>query len=276
MPITTADDIAALIGRLLEEIAARCPLVQNITNYVSMDIAANALLAVGASPVMVWAAEETPELAPHIDALVINTGTLSKQAADAMRTAAMAAAQNGKPWLLDPVGVGSLTLRNETVLALLRHKPSIVRGNASEIIAVARLCGLTGNAAAPRGVDSTSATAEAEGSAMRLAEHLQCTVAATGAVDIVTDGAAILRLANGDPVMTRVTALGCSLSSVMGAFLAVAETPFEAAVAALALYGVAGDLALAESKGPASFRVAFLDWLANIRTSDLNGRVRMA
>lgn len=268
--------VAPLAATLLAEIAARRPLVQNITNYVSMDIAANALLAVGASPVMVWAPEESAELAPHIDALVINTGTLSKQGASAMSAAALAAGQNRKPWLLDPVGVGGLTLRNETVRALLQHRPAIVRGNASEIIAVARLLDLTNNAAVPRGVDSTSATAEAEAAAMRLAAHLQCVVAATGATDIATDGASLVRLANGDPIMTRVTALGCSLSSVMGAFLGVAQKPLEAAVAALALYGVAGDLAIAEARGPASFRVAFLDCLANIRGEDFAGRIRTA
>ncbi|MGE3245602.1 MAG: hydroxyethylthiazole kinase [Beijerinckiaceae bacterium] len=269
-----ASQIETLTAQLLGEIASRRPLVQNITNYVSMDIAANALLAIGASPVMVFAPEESPELSPHIDALVVNTGTLSKAAAEAMDVAARAASANTKPWLLDPVGAGGLTLRNETVKTLAASKPSIIRGNASEIIAVARILGLTRNAARPRGVDSTSQSADAEASALALARHCACTVAATGAIDIVTDGAQTVRLANGDAIMTRVTALGCSLSSVMGAFLGVAPKPLDAAIGALALYGVAADIALPQSRGPASFRVAFLDMLANIRAADFAGRIR--
>lgn len=271
-----ANDIAELTGRLLTEVATERPLVQNITNYVSMDIAANALLAAGASPVMVFAPEESPELSPHIQALVINTGTLSTPAAQAMEIAAIAARANNKPWLLDPVGVGGLTFRNETTARLVRHKPSIVRGNASEIIAVARILDLTHNMAAPRGVDSTSPTSDAHASATHLARHLGCTVVATGAVDLVTDGNRVVRLANGDEIMTRVTALGCSLSSVMGAFLGVARDPFEAAIAALSLYGVAGDIAVRQAKGPASFRVAFLDTLSSLRAADFAGRIRLA
>ena len=269
------DQIEELTGRLLTEVAAQRPLVQNITNFVSMDIAANALLAIGASPVMVFAPEELPELSPHIHALVINTGTLSAQGAHAMEVAAIAAHSNRKPWLLDPVGAGGLNFRNDTVLRLVRHKPAIVRGNASEIIAVARILDLTHNMASPRGVDSTNATSDAETSASLLARHLNCTIVATGAIDLVTDGKRLARLANGDPIMTRVTALGCSLSSVMGAFLGVANDPFEAAIAAVTLYGVSGDMARAQSNGPASFRVAFLDMLANIRAAEFANRVKL-
>lgn len=257
-----AGDIATTTSALLVAIQTRPPLVQNITNFVSMDITANALLAIGASPAMVFAPEESPEFAQHIDALVINTGTLSKPATEAMEVATSAARLHGKPWLLDPVGAGGLTFRNETIVRLVRHRPAIIRGNASEIIAVARILGLTHNTSAPRGVDSTSQTSEAEASARSLARHCFCTVVATGAIDVITDGEAMVRVANGHGIMTRVTALGCSLSSVMGAFLGVAEKPFDAAIGAITLYGLCGEVAQNCSKGPGSFRVEFLDALA--------------
>lgn len=259
-----AEEIARIAQALLAAIQTRPPLVQNITNFVSMDITANALLAIGASPAMVYAPQESPEFARHIDALVINTGTLSKPAAEAMEVATSAARLHGKPWLLDPVGAGGLTLRNETIVHLMRHRPSIIRGNASEIIAVARILGLTHNTSSPRGVDSTSATAEAEASAQSLARHSFCTVVATGAIDVITNGERMVRVANGHERMTRVTALGCSLSSVMGACLGVAENPFEAALAAIALYGLSGEVAFTRSKGPGSFRVEFIDALAEL------------
>lgn len=266
--------LAALTGQLLGRVAERRPLVQSITNYVSMDIAANALLAIGASPAMVHAPEETPEFATVIDALVINLGTLSKGAADSMEVAAQAAHLNNKPWVIDPVGVGRLTFRNDTMLRLLRHKPRIIRGNGSEVIAVARLLGLTHHTAAPRGVDSTSLHHEVEDNAAELARHCGCTVVATGDIDIVTDGARMARIANGVPMMTRVTALGCSLSSVTGAFLAVADTPYDAAAATLAVFGIAGDMAAEHSAGPASFRVAFLDTLYALTAADIAARLR--
>lgn len=267
--------IADLAGRLLADVAGAQPLVQSITNYVSMDLAANALLAIGASPVMVRAPEESVELAPALGALVINIGTLTKLAADQMEAAATGAHMHGRPWLLDPVGAGALSLRDATVFRLLRHRPAIIRGNASEIIAVARIAGLTVDTAAPRGVDSTSTSGEAEASAIKLARHCQCAVVATGLVDVVTDGQHTIRINNGSLMMTRVTALGCSLSSVMGAFLAVARSPFEAAIAATIVYAIAGEIAAEKSEGPASFRTAFLDMLYLLRASDIQARLRL-
>lgn len=269
------DQAATLAGRLLEDIAESQPLVQCITNFVSMDISANALLAIGASPLMARAPEESIELAKMIDALVVNTGTLSATAVRAMDVAATAAHSHGKPWLLDPVGAGPLTFRNQAIASLLRHRPSIIRGNGSEIIAVARLMGLTQDTANPRGVDSTSTHLEAEASAIKLARHCLCTVAATGAVDFITDGHASIKIANGSSLMTRVTALGCSLSAVMGGFLGVAK-PLDAAIAAIAIYAIAGEIAAARCEGPASFRTAFLDTLYNLKASDIHARLKLA
>jgi hydroxyethylthiazole kinase len=181
---------------------------------------------------------------------------------------------HGKPWLLDPVAAGLMTFRDETIRKLLRHRPSIIRGNASEIMAVARIAGLTQDAAAPRGVDNLHQAIEAEALAVKLARHCFCAVVATGAIDIVTDGELVIRLANGSPIAPRVTALGCSMSSVMGAYLSLAE-PLDAALGATVLYGVAGDLAGEAARGPATFRTAFLDTLYSIRPGDLAARIKV-
>ncbi|HEY8579663.1 MAG TPA: hydroxyethylthiazole kinase [Beijerinckiaceae bacterium] len=261
--------VAEIAGRLRAEVAAARPLVQNITNYVSMDIAANALLAVGASPAMIQAPEEIPQFTPMADALVINVGTLSAEGAAAMELAATTAHMHGKPWLLDPVAAGLLTFRDDIVQRLLRHRPAVIRGNASEIMAVARGAGLTRSQAAPRGVDAAHSAQDAAPLAEKLARHCSCAVVATGDVDVVTDGETTLRVSNGSPLMPRVTALGCSMSAVMAAYLAIAPTSFDAAIGATALYGVAGDHAAARASGPASFRTAFLDALYALTPDDI-------
>jgi hydroxyethylthiazole kinase len=239
----------------LQRVRERSPLVQSITNYVSMDVTANALLAVGAAPAMVHAVEEVEEFMGIAHALVVNIGTLSPPWVDAMRLAADRAASLGKPWVLDPVGAGATRYRTETARELAERGPTVVRGNASEILALA------GAAQATRGVDSAHASKDAVESARGLARQLGCVVAVTGAVDYVTDGDRTLSVANGDPMMTRVTALGCSATALVGAFLAVSDDALFATTAALAALGVAGEIAARESPGPGTFRWRLLDAL---------------
>jgi hydroxyethylthiazole kinase len=262
--------IAAKTVELLNAMRAARPLVHNIANYVSMDIAANALLAIGASPAMVHAREEVAEFVAIAGALVINIGTLSASWVDSMKLAAEAAGRNAKPWVLDPVGAGATRLRTDTVKALLPHRPSIIRGNASEIMAVAG-----GAGAAPKGVDSANTTEEALAFAVSLAKHQRCTVIATGAVDIVTDGERVVKLANGSPVMAKVTALGCALSAVTGAFAAICPDPFDASVAAVGVYGIAGELAAAATTRPGSYRVAFLDMLETVGPENVKASLKV-
>jgi hydroxyethylthiazole kinase len=254
---------------LLQRVRTRAPLVQNITNFVAMDAAANAVLAIGASPAMVHAAEEAAEFAAIADALTINIGTLSPAWVASMQVAADAASGAGKPWVFDPVGVGATTFRRQTAADLLRRKPTIVRGNASEIIALAGLA-----QAHQKGVDSTQSTAEAESSAMALAQAVGGTVVVTGAVDVVTDGKRVVRVANGHPMMTRVTALGCSLTAVTGAFAAVEADRLRAAAAATAIFGLAGELAAARAAGPGSLRVALMDTLYGLDEGTVRSEVR--
>ncbi|MEJ2124767.1 MAG: hydroxyethylthiazole kinase [Alphaproteobacteria bacterium] len=277
MDTLSANETAAFTASLLETLRQQRPLVQNITNFVSMDLAANALLAIGASPAMVHAREEVEEFVRIASALTINIGTLSSQWLESMEIAATAASVQQKPWILDPVGVGATTFRNHAVTRLLRHYPTLIRGNASEILAVARLAGLTDVDAAPKGVDAANSTEEAEGFAAALASHFQCVVAATGEVDIITDGTRLVRLANGHPLMTRVTAIGCALSATAGAFVAITDDKFQAAAAAIAIYGVVGEMAAEGGAlvGPGSFRVRFLDQLAAVEGADITARLKV-
>lgn len=238
--------------RRLREIT---PLVHNITNYVAMDVSANALLAVGAAPAMVHAAEEVEEFVGISHALAVNIGTLSPPWVEAMRLAARRAVELGKPWVLDPVGAGATRYRTDTARELAEMKPTVIRGNASEILAVA------GAASRTRGVDSAHASDDAVAFARGLARDLGCVVAVTGAVDYVTDGTRTLSVANGHPMMTRVTALGCSATALVAAFLAAHDDAVFAAAAALAVIGVAGEAAARESAGPGTFRAKLIDAL---------------
>ncbi len=275
-PESAHSGLAAEAGRLLTRLRETRPLVQAVTNYVSMDVAANVVLAIGASPAMVHAPEEVEEFVSFSGALVVNIGTLSAPWVEGMEKAAAAADRLGKPWTLDPVGVGATRFRNETTEKLLKHRPAIIRGNASEILAVARIAGVDVEAARPKGVDSAHGTDAARGPAEALAKKLGCVVAATGAIDLVTDGTRTIALANGSPLMAKVTALGCALSGVVAAFAALTEDRFAATVAAVAIYGVVGEMAAEQAQRPGSFRVAFLDALDAVNVADVTRRLKIA
>jgi hydroxyethylthiazole kinase len=263
------------IAALLERLRRERPLVQNITNYVSMDIAANALLALGASPAMVHAVEEIEDFGALIGALAVNIGTLSSDWVAGMDMAAEQAHRLGKPWVLDPVGAGATRFRNETVVRLVRHRPTVVRGNASEIMAVATALGLGESGGRPKGVDSTDTTDSAESFAVALARHLEGVVVATGVIDVVTDGRAVRRLANGSPLMAGVTAIGCSVSAITAAFCAVEPDALEAATAAVAVSGIAGEYAAETARLPGSFRTAWIDQLAAVTGDMVVQRLRL-
>jgi hydroxyethylthiazole kinase len=249
-------------GHHLERMRAATPLVHNITNYVAMNIMANVLLAVGASPAMVHAREEVAEFAALAQALSVNIGTPDPAWAQAMETAAQVMADAARPWVLDPVGVGATRFRQDICARLLHLRPTAIRGNASEILALAGLGG-TG-----RGADSTDPVEAAEAAARDLAARTGAVVAVSGPVDYVTDGAQAFRVANGHPLMPRVTALGCSLNGVIAAFLA-GQAALPATVAAMACFGLAGERAGAVATGPGSFQAAFLDALHAMTPADL-------
>lgn len=246
------------------------PLVQCITNYVAMNVAANVLLAAGASPAMVHAEEEAGEFAAIAGALTVNIGTLSPTWVAGMKVAIAGARAAEKPWVLDPVAHFATTFRRQAVADLLDLRPAIIRGNASEIIA------LGGGQSAGQGVDSGDAVSDAEDAARQLALSAGAVVAVTGAVDFVTDGERSVRISGGSPLMPKVTALGCSLTALVGAFVAVApKQPFEATMAALATFAAAGEIAERGAQGPGSFAIRFLDSLHGLRSESLeaDGRI---
>jgi hydroxyethylthiazole kinase len=258
-------------GGLLAEMRGASPLVQCITNYVAMNVAANVLLAAGASPAMVHAEREAGEFAALAGALTVNIGTLSSDWVAGMRRAADGANQAGKPWVLDPVAHFATAYRRDTVAGLLALRPAIIRGNASEIIALA------GGTSAGQGVDSGDTVASAEASALALARETSAVVAVTGAADFVTDGKRAVRIEGGSPLMPRVTALGCSLTCLVGAFAAIRPAdPFAASVAALAVFAVAGERAGRLSDGPGSFGWRFLDALAALDPASLDREARIS
>ncbi|WP_245870224.1 hydroxyethylthiazole kinase [Teichococcus rhizosphaerae] len=271
MPDNTATELAAQAAAALERLRQAAPLVHNITNVVVANVTANALLAAGASPAMVQAAEEVADFAPRAAALVVNIGTLSVPQLRAMRLAVPAARAAGRPWVLDPVAAGATPFRLAAAREMAALRPDVLRGNASEILALAGEDG-----AASRGVDSAHPTAAAHAAAARLARSTGATVAVTGAVDHVTNGERAVAVANGHPLLTRVTGMGCTATALIGAFLGAGLPPMEAATAGLALLGVAAERAAAEARGPGSFQVALLDALHGLRAADLAGAARLA
>jgi hydroxyethylthiazole kinase len=186
-----------------------------------------------------------------------------------MEMAARTMAYAGRPWVLDPVGAGATRLRQETCARLLGLGPTAIRGNASEILALA------GAGGRGRGADAADPVQAAEAAARELAARTGAVVAVSGPVDFVTDGALAFRVANGHPLMPRVTALGCALNGVIAAFLA-GQPALPATVAALAYYGLAGERAGAEARGPGSFETAFLDALFTVTPGDLTSGARIA
>lgn len=252
------------IYRLMRE---RQPLVQCITNYVSMDIAANLLNAAGASPAMVHDAREAGEFAGLASAVVLNIGTLSPPWVDGMLAAATVARDRGTPWVLDPVAVGATRYRQQTVESLLAYQPTVIRGNPSEIRSLATAT------AEGKGVDSESGSADALDAAIALARRTGAVIAVTGEIDLVTDGQRTVAVHGGDDRMPMITALGCAVSALTGACCAVASDPLSAAATALAIVAAAGERAGKLAEGPGSLRWRLLDELAGLPAEAVEGRV---
>jgi len=253
---------AAEIYRSMEMIRQNAPVVHNITNYVVMNNTANALLALGASPVMAHAAEEVEEMVNIASALVINIGTLSKSWIASMLKAAAQAGKKDIPIIIDPVGAGATTYRTKTARDLIgNNPPAVIRGNASEIMA------LSDDSTRTKGVDIA---------ARNLSEIYKCVVCVSGAVDYVVEGSKIIKVGNGHPLMTKVTGLGCTASALCGAFAAVEKSAFTATAGAMTVMGIAGEMAAEGCPGPGSFQVRFLDALYSLTEEDLRRRLRIA
>ncbi|MFD1770592.1 hydroxyethylthiazole kinase [Sphingobacterium suaedae] len=253
-----------IIQQLLQ-LKAEAPLVHNITNFVVMNNTANALLAVGASPVMVHSPREVQDVVQISQSLVINIGTLSEKWADAMLMAAERANQIGCPWVLDPVGAGISSFRNETLQQLLNLKPTAIRGNASEIMALDNF-----SAFSSKGVDSTADSQDAFVAGQSLQRRYGTQVCISGPTDYIISERAWVEVYNGSGLMTKVTGLGCSASAMIGAFLALRSDPFEEAVAGVSILSLAGQLATDKSNGPGTLQWQLYDTLYNLTAEDLS------
>ena len=262
----TARDLADALTALRE----RPPLVQCLTNVVVTGWTANVLLAVGAAPAMVDNPHEAGEFAAIAGGVLVNLGTPYDDTAHAMHLAVADAKLAGTPWVLDPVAAGALAWRTSLAQQLLHEaRPTIVRGNASEILALA-------GGAGGRGVESVDSPEAAARVAMVLADQQQSVIAVSGPTDRITDGRRMVRLTNGHPWLTRVTGGGCALGALMAAFAAVVPDAMVAAAAATATLTVAADSAAKQSRGPGSFAVALLDELTLIEPADLAERARIS
>jgi hydroxyethylthiazole kinase len=240
------------------------PLIHNITNYVVMNYTANALLAMGASPVMAHAQNEVEDMVAFAGALVLNIGTLTDDWISSMIKAGKKASELDTPIILDPVGSGATPLRTNSAKNIISQTNiKVIRGNASEILS------LRDENSKTKGVDSIHSVDEAAEAARNLADELHTTLAITGPVDLITDGRRVLRVSNGHPLMGYVTGTGCTATATIGAFLAVDKDPLSATATALAFYGLAGEIAAETASAPGSFMIQLLDALYTITPEKL-------
>lgn len=254
----------------IEKIKQQSPLVHNITNFVVMHSTANALLAIGASPVMAHALEEVEEMTSLSNALVINIGTLSRSWLNSILKATDVANKIGIPVILDPVGSGATKFRTDAIRHILdNYKISILRGNASEIKS------LISEKHKTKGVDSTISTDKIIEDAYILSDKYDLTVSVSGEVDIIVRSRKALKVLNGHKMMTKVTGMGCIATALTGAFAAVNNDYFFAAAEAMAIMGIAGEIAAEKSTGTGSMEVNFLDTIYNLDIKSIRERLRV-
>jgi hydroxyethylthiazole kinase len=263
-------DYARIAGQILRSIRTNRPVVHNVTNYVVMNSTANVLLAMGASPIMAHAPEELEELVNISGAVVINIGTLSGHWIESMTLAARLCRESGKPYVLDPVGAGATKLRTETALKIISAAaPTVIRGNASEILSLSPEGGRT------RGVDSIHTLDDAVDAARDVADSIGTVVAVTGERDLVTNGESSLIVRGGHELLGYVTGTGCAASVVTAAFLSQETDAVIASAAALAFFGLAAERAAAQAQAPGSFWTYVLDALYTISPDDLEAAARI-
>lgn len=243
------------LGTMLVALRARRPLVHCLTNQVAANLTANTLLCVGASPLMAEADDDVATLSP--DVLLINLGMQTPARMQVARMAVGAACRRRIPWVLDPVAAGALPSRTTLALQLTASQPAVIKGNASEIIALA---GGKGG----RGTDATVHPLEAQALGEALARYTGAVVAITGSEDIVTDGQRTAIVRHGHPMMTQISGLGCAAGALIAACLTVETNTILATTKALTLLGWAAERAALRAAGPGSLQVELLDELFQI------------
>ncbi len=270
-----SDSIIEKSTELIKKLRQESPLTHCITNVVTVRDCANAVLAIGGSPIMANAPEEAEEIVSIANSLVINIGTLTKEQIETMKKSAKQASNLGKPFVLDPVGVGISKIRNETPIDIIREsKPAIIRGNLSEIKAIAMFYGILEECTTAKGVDVAESdvinedTLEINSQIVKnIAEKLDTTIAVSGPIDIISDGKEIYTIANGDAMMANITGTGCMLGCLMGSYAAI-DNPLVAAVTATAVMGISGELAakitIDNNQGTGSFGTYLIDELSKM------------
>lgn len=268
------------INETLSQIKEKNPLTHCITNSVTINDCANAVLAIGGSPFMAEDAEELEEVVTIADALVINIGKLSKEQINSMNVSAKAANETDTPIILDPVGVGVTELRNKTTMDLINnYNMAAIRGNITEIKSIAKLVGVIDENNTAKGVDVniddiiTEENLSANGEIIReLAEKLDTTILASGPIDILSDGKTTIAIDNGDDMMPLITGSGCMLSSIVGSCIG-GSTPLEGSLVAILAMNIAGEKARAKvdekDEGTGSFRAYLIDYLYKTNAESL-------
>ncbi|MBE8954062.1 MAG: hydroxyethylthiazole kinase [Quinella sp. 2Q5] len=266
----TEQEIRSALAQAAGDVREKNPQAPSVTNTVTQDFVANAQLAVGGSATMIYLPDECEQIAATAPAFYINTGTMLPVLAETLPRTAKTLHDNRTPWVLDPVGIGMNGLRTKILSGFKDCKPSIVRGNASEIIALAKLWQLVDDdyAGTIRGVDSTEKVSAAKTAAIALAKFTGGAVAVSGEEDLITDGEQTIICAGGSAMLTKVTGSGCALGGVMAVYAAVAN-PFTAALTATTAFNLAGMQAAAKSDGPASFKIKFLDALYKLTAQEI-------
>ncbi|SNB52346.1 hydroxyethylthiazole kinase [Arboricoccus pini] len=256
--------LVAATAKSLDKLRDARPRVHALTNFVAMNVSANVMLASGAVPSMTFRAESMPDFVASTASLLVNLGQLEPEREAAIKRAVPLALELNRPWVLDPVKVERSGMRQDLAAGLLRLHPAVLRANRDEVLA---LLGTTGSAEP----DLEGAT----DTARLLAQSSNIVVAATGAVDIITDGKRTIRLANGSLLMDRVTAMGCASSALLACFLAVEPDPLLAAAQALFLFGVAGEVAAERAAGPGTFEPHLIDAIFAMDAATLDARGKL-
>lgn len=267
-----------MLGECLQRVRASVPLVHNITNYVTVNDVANALLACGGSPIMSDEPADVADITSICVGLNINIGTLNQRSIEAMHVAGKRAAELGHVILLDPVGAGASALRTNTAVELMEELPlTVLKGNASEIKALAL------GSATTQGVDANAAdvvteanVAEQAAFAKTYAAQLGCILAITGPIDLVADSTRCFAIRNGRPEMEKITGTGCQIAGMMAAYLvANPDAQLEAAAASVALMGVAGEIGwenMLPGDGNSTYRNRIIDAIFNMDAETLEAR----
>jgi hydroxyethylthiazole kinase len=258
------------LAQTLHRVRQTHPVVHALTNWVTAGDVANALHAIGARPIMASALEEVEEIVSRADVFVINVGTPDPLRIKAMLSAGYCANRLGRPVILDPVGVGASRFRMDSVQTILSAlRIAVIRGNRAEIGALA------GTGGQLRGIDSVQEPPDIHAAAKTLSQKTGAVIAVSGAQDLVVKGEMIVSVENGHPMMGQVTGMGCMLTAVIAAFAVVEPDPMVAAVAAMAFFGLAGELAVQQAKGPGSFRINLLDALYAMTPEELKAGAKL-